>query len=190
MKYFTFWVLDFCHIFSFGFLSHFWFLSFVTFWVFELCHILSFWILSNFKFLNFVTFWVSVSCHVLYFWVLNLEILGFVTLNTGITQIGWPPPLAPLFWQSCINRDILSLHCDFFSLTNCLPLSEQILKKSQQPNTIWGPLKKEVSFCIIASNRIGQGSHWHLYAGSFTGFLETRFEDKQGEYVKPLLIEH
>ena len=55
---------------------------------------------------------------------------------------------------------------------------------------IWGPLRKGFSFGINASNRIGQGSHCHLYAGFFTGLLEAGFEDEQGEYVKPLLIEH
>ena len=43
---------------------------------------------------------------------------------------------------------------------------------------------------ISASIRIDKGSHCHLYAGFFTGLLETGFEDKQGEYLKPLLIEH
>ena len=30
----------------------------------------------------------------------------------------------------------------------------------------------------------------HLYAGFFTGLLETGFEDKQGEYLNRLLVEH
>ena len=60
--------------------------------------------------------------------------------------------------------------------------------KWQQPNMFWGPLKKGFSFGISASIRIGQGSHCHLYAEFFTGLLETGFEDKRGEYVKPLLI--
>ena len=29
-----------------------------------------------------------------------------------------------------------------------------------------------------------------MYAGFFAGLLETGFEDKQGEYLKPLLKEH
>ena len=29
-----------------------------------------------------------------------------------------------------------------------------------------------------------------MYAGFFTGLFETGLEDKQGEYLKPLLIEH
>ena len=51
-------------------------------------------------------------------------------------------------------------------------------------------MKKRVSFGISASIRIGQGSQSHLYAGLFTGLLETRFESNQGKYVKLLLIEH
>ena len=51
-------------------------------------------------------------------------------------------------------------------------------------------MKKRVSFGISASIRIGQGSQSYLYAGLFTGLLETGFESNQGKYVKPLLIEH
>ena len=29
-----------------------------------------------------------------------------------------------------------------------------------------------------------------MYAGFFTGLLDTGFEGKQGKYVNPLLIEH
>ena len=50
--------------------------------------------------------------------------------------------------------------------------------------------EKGVFFGISASIRIDKGSHCHLYAGFFTGLYETGFEDKQGEYLKPLLIEH
>ena len=46
------------------------------------------------------------------------------------------------------------------------------------------------SFGISDFIRIDKGSHCHLYAGFFKGLLETGFEDKQEEYVKPLLIEH
>ena len=40
----------------------------------------------------------------------------------------------------------------------------------------------------VPSIRIDKGSH--LYAGFFTGLFKTGFEDKQEEYIKPLLKEH
>ena len=168
----------------------FFFYSFVTFWVFDLCHLLSFWVLSNYKFLNFVTFTgFCVLSHIV-FWVFKFRFFfSFVTLNTGIAQIGWSHHL-PLFWQSCVNGDILLFYSDVFLVCQFVYPCQNKLKKSKQPNMIWGPLKKGFPFGINASNRIGQGSHCHLYAEFFTGLLVAGFEDKQGEYVKPLLIEH
>ena len=70
----------------------------------------------------------------------------------------------------------------FFSLSISLPCKNK-LKNPNNPICFEDPEKR-------VSIRLDQGSHCHLCAGFFTGLLETGFEDKQGEYVKPLLTEH
>ena len=64
------------------------------------------------------------------------------------------------------------------------------LKKIPTTQYVLGIPEKGFPFVISASIRIDQGSHCYLYAGFFSGLLETGCEDKQGEYVKPLLREH
>ena len=70
--FFTIWVLEFCHNFSFKVVK-FWFFLVLSQFEFLSCHNSCSWVLSRFDFLSFVKIWVSEFCQ-------NLYVLSFVTI--------------------------------------------------------------------------------------------------------------